>query len=130
MTGIDTNVLVRYLVRDDAEQARKASQFIKNQCSTEEPGLINRVVLCELVWVLETAYQYPRQSVALVVENILRTAEFITEDHREAWLAFQEYQNGADFADAFISAVNQRLGCGVTVTFDKKAGRRPGFSVL
>ena len=130
MTGIDTNVLVRYLVKDDVEQGRKATQFIAKQCSAEDPGLINRIVLCELVWVLEIAYEYPRPSVAVALENILRTAEFIVEDHQEAWLAFREYQGGADFADAFISAVNQRLGCGVTVTFDRKAGRRPGFKVL
>jgi len=130
MTGIDTNVLVRYLVKDDVEQGRKATQFIAKQCSAEDPGLIDRIVLCELVWVLEIAYEYPRPSVAVALENILRTAEFIVEDHQEAWLAFREYQGGADFADAFISAVNQRLGCGVTVTFDRKAGRRPGFKVL
>ncbi|MBV8212722.1 MAG: type II toxin-antitoxin system VapC family toxin [Verrucomicrobia bacterium] len=130
MTGIDTNVLVRYLVRDDPEQARKAARFIKSQCSTDDPGLINRIVLCELVWVLETAYEYPRQAVTLALEKILRTAQFIIEDHSEAWLAFREYQQGADFADAFVGAINQRLGCALTVTFDKKASRRPGFRVL
>jgi predicted nucleic-acid-binding protein len=80
--------------------------------------------------VLETAYEYPRQRVALALENILRTAEFIIEDHQEAWLAFREYQKGGDFADALNSAINQRHGCAVTVTFDRKAGRRPGFRVL
>jgi predicted nucleic-acid-binding protein len=130
MTGIDTNVLVRYLVKDDADQARKATRFIRNQCSGEDLGLINRIVLCELVWVLETAYEYPRQRVALALENILRTAEFIIEDHQEAWLAFREYQKGGDFADALISAINQRHGCALTVTFDRKADRRPGFRVL
>jgi predicted nucleic-acid-binding protein len=130
MTGIDTNVLVRYLVKDDPDQGRKATQFITTKCSGEDPGLINRIVLCELVWVLETAYEYPRRSVALALENILRTAEFIIEDHQEAWLAFREYQKGVDFADAFISAINQRLGCAVTVTFDRKAGSRPGFRLL
>ena len=64
-------------VKDDVEQGRKAAQFIAKQCSAEDPGLINRIVLCELVWVLETAYEYPRPSVALALENILRTAEFI-----------------------------------------------------
>lgn len=129
-TGIDANVLVRYLVKDDADQARKAAQFILDHCSGEDPGLINRIVLCELVWVLETAYEYPRHRVALALESILRTAEFTIEDHQEAWLAFREYQKGADFADAFISAINQRFGCALTVTLDRKAGRRPGFKLL
>lgn len=130
MTGIDTNVLVRYLVQDDPEQARKATRFITNGCSSEDPGLINRIVLCELVWVLETAYGYPRAEVALALEKILRTTQFEIENQQEAWLSFREYQGGSDFADAFIAAVNRQFGCDGTVTFDRKAGRRPGFVVL
>jgi predicted nucleic-acid-binding protein len=130
MTGIDTNVLVRYLVQDDPEQARKATRFITNECSSEAPGLINRIVLCELVWVLETAYGYARENVAFALEKILRTAQFKIEDHQEAWSSFREYQDGADFADSFIAAVNRRLGCEQTVTFDHKASRRSGFASL
>ena len=130
MTGIDTNVLVRYLVQDDPEQARKASRFITEECSTENPGLINRIVLCELVWVLETAYGYARESVARTLEKILRTSQLTIEDHQEAWSSFREYQGGADFADSFVAAVNRRLGCERTVTFDRKAGRRTGFAIL
>jgi predicted nucleic-acid-binding protein len=130
MTEIDTNVLVRYLVQDDPEHARKAARFITNGCSSEDPGLINRIVLCELVWVLESAYGYPRAEVGLALEKTLRTTQFEIENHQEAWSSFREYQEGGDFADAFIAAVNRRLGCERTVTFDRKAGRRPGFVVL
>jgi predicted nucleic-acid-binding protein len=130
MTGIDTNVLVRYLVQDDPDQAKKASRFISNECSTADPGLINRIVLCELVWVLETAYKYSRGDVALALEKILRTKQFEIEDHQDAWSSFREYQAGADFADAFIATVNRRLGCEHTVTFDRKAVRGTGFVTL
>ncbi len=130
MVGIDTNVLVRYLVQDDPEQARKATRFIANECSAEDPGLVNRVVLCELVWVLETAYGYARETVALALEKILRAAELTIEDHQEAWSSLREYQDGADFADSFIAAVNRHLGCERTVTFDRKAARRAGFALL
>jgi len=84
MTGIDTNVLVRYLVQDDAEQARKATHFISNECASDNPGLINRIVLCELVWVLESSYGYPRAQVAFTLEKILRTTQFKVEDHDAA----------------------------------------------
>lgn len=130
MTGIDTNVIVRYLVQDDPQQARRATRFITNECSSEAPGFINRIVLCELVWVLETAYGYARENVALALERILRTSQFTIEDHQEARSSFREYQDGADFADSFIAAVNRRHGCERTVTFDRKAGRRSGFSSL
>ena len=130
MTGIDTNILVRYFVQDDPEQARKATRFITNECSADDPGVINRIVLCETVWVLESAYGYPREQVALALKNILRTTQFRIEAPQAAWSSFREYQDGADFADAFISAVNRRLGCERTVTFDRKAGRRSGFVSL
>ncbi len=84
MTGIDTKVLVRYLVQDDPEQARKATRFITNECASEDPGFINRIVLSELVWVLETAYGYAREQVSLALGKILRTAHFEIEGHQEA----------------------------------------------
>jgi predicted nucleic-acid-binding protein len=130
MKGIDTNVLVRYLVQDDPGQARRATRFIESECSADEPALINRIVMCELVWVLESAYGYSRDKVTVALERILRTKQFRIEDHQEAWSSFREYQDGGDFGDAFIGSVNRRLACDHTVTFDRKAGRRPGFALL
>jgi predicted nucleic-acid-binding protein len=128
--GIDTNVLVRYLVQDEPLQGRKAAAFITRECSADSPGLINRILLCEMVWVLERAYQYPRSQVAQALDRILRTSQFEIEDHEEAWNALREYQAGGDFADALIAAVNRRLGCEYTVTFDRRAGCSSGFSLL
>jgi predicted nucleic-acid-binding protein len=51
--GIDTNILIRYFVRDDPAQFRAAAKFVESDCSEEEPGVVNHVVLAELVWVLE-----------------------------------------------------------------------------
>jgi predicted nucleic-acid-binding protein len=130
LKGIDTNVLIRYLIQDEPEQARRASRFIATACSADDPGFINRIVLCELVWVLESAYGYARDRMAQLIENLLRTAQLKVEDHDVAWAALREYQTGADFADALIAALNQRVGCEDTVTFDRKAGRRPGFFAL
>jgi predicted nucleic-acid-binding protein len=128
--GIGTNVLVRYLVQDDPEQAAKAARFIANECSMDDPCLVNRVVLCELVWVLESAYGYPRARVTVVLERILRTAQLTVEDSREAWAALSEYRNGADFADSLIAIGNLHQGCEHTVTFDRKATRHSGFILL
>ncbi len=129
MTGIDTNVLVRFLAQDNPEQARKASRFLTRDCTAERPGFINRIVLCELVWVLESAYGYPREQVAMSLDMILRTKQLAVEDQPEAWLSLREYREGADFADAFIAAVNRRRGCDRTLTFDRRAGRRSGFDL-
>jgi len=61
--GVDTNILVRYLVADDPPQLRAATRFIEHECSPQEPGFINRLVLAEVVWVLESSYKLPRSAV-------------------------------------------------------------------
>jgi predicted nucleic-acid-binding protein len=129
--GLDTNVLVRYLVKDDSAQSNKASRFISRECSRESPCLINRIVLCELVWVLESAYGYPKETIAAVLEQILRTSQFQIEDLQAAWIALREYRKGrADFADCLLGVVNRRQGCEHTATFDASAGRMEGFLLL
>ena len=60
MIGVDTNVLVRYIVQDDVEQSKIASRFIEGLISSSKPGFVNQIVLCELVWVLKRAYHYDK----------------------------------------------------------------------
>lgn len=79
MTGIDTNVLVRYITQDDSKQASVATDFLEASCTKESPGYINHVVLCELAWVLGHAYTYPKTTVIEVLKQLLSTAELIVE---------------------------------------------------
>ena len=130
MIGIDTNVLVRYLMQDDAEQARKATRFLERECTIDNPGLVNSIVLSETVWVLESVYRYPRQQVSIAIDAILRATQLKVENSQETRSALGEYGAGADFADALIATTNLRLGCEHTVTFDRRAGRRAGFRAL
>jgi len=129
--GVDTNVLIRFIVRDDADQAAAADRFLEHECSRDAPCLINRIVLCELVWVLERGYRYRRGPVAGVIDKILRTEEFRVENAAEAWAALQAYRDGrADFADALIGKTNRALGCAETATLDRDAGRMEEFILL
>lgn len=131
MIGVDTNVLVRFLTQDDPEQALLASRFLENHCSRHNPGLINRIVLCELVWVLETAYDYPRTTVADVLERLFRTAQLVLEEPENTWSALRAYREGkADFADCLLGLINRSAGCEITVTLDRKAARLPYFTLL
>lgn len=127
MIGLDTNVLLRHLVQDDAGQARQAEKFLATACSADDPAFVNRIVLCELVWVLESGYRYPRARVAGALEAILRTRQFVIEDAQEAWASLAVYRAGGDFSDALIAAINLREGCIETATFDRHAARQPGF---
>ena len=130
MIGLDTNVLVRHLTQDDPKQARLASALIADVCSTEEPGYINRVVICEVVWVLERAYRYDRATIADAIETILRTADLRIENEKAVWTALSSYQEGYDFADALIGETNLMAGVDDTRTFDKQAARLSAFQLV
>jgi predicted nucleic-acid-binding protein len=119
--GLDTKMMVRYLVQDDAAQARAASHLIETRCTNEDPGFMSLLVLAELVWVLDRAYGYARNQVAGVINGILTAAELKVEQPDLARSALVDYGAGpADFADYLIGRVNAACGCGTTATFDKR----------
>jgi predicted nucleic-acid-binding protein len=118
-------------VQDDPAQSRKATRVVAKQCTRDDPGFINRIVLCELVWVLESAYGYSKDTIALVLEKLLRTSQLKIEDTQSAWTAFRMYQKEkADFADCLMGTTNWLGGCGKTVTFDQAAGKLEDFQLL
>jgi predicted nucleic-acid-binding protein len=122
MIGVDTNVLIRYIVQDDQEQSKIASRFIERRISSSNPGYINHIVLCEVVWVLRKAYHYEKTIIMKVLERVLQTKEFIVENSEVAWIALKEYEKGgADFSDYLIAVSNRFAECGFTVTLDKTA---------
>ncbi|RMG32672.1 MAG: PIN domain-containing protein [Methanobacteriota archaeon] len=129
--GIDTNVIIRYLVQDDPQQSAKVAAFLESHCTEEEPGHIPLIVLCEVVWVLRRAYQYPKSQIVKVLENLLHTAELSIENPEFAWDALRKYKTGnADFSDYLIGRINRHYGCHKTVTLDKTAGRTDDFLLL
>lgn len=132
MIGLDTNVLARYIVQDDAEQAHAAGRLIEGQCTVQAPGYVSVPVLVELVWVLTAAYRYERSVVASVIRQILITAEFLVEDRETAWAALREFETGGvDFADCLIARRNHARGCARTYTFDRRAAAgNPLFALV
>ena len=131
MIGLDTNLLVRYLTQDDLAQAKKAGEVIEKAAAKGEKLLIQPVVLCELVWVLETAYKYARKEAVVVLEKILRTAQFEFPEKETAWRAWDDYRSGkGDFADYLIGRANERMGAEHTLTFDQTLKSHKQFRVL
>jgi len=121
MIGIDTNVLVRFIVQDDEKQAAIASEWIES-CSVETPGWISVIVLCETVWVLSRAYAYDKSTVQSVLQRIFLACELEVEQQEHAWSALRDFAQGsADFSDYLIVHMNKSAGCEYTITFDKKA---------
>ena len=120
MIGLDTNVLVRYLTRDDPAQYTKAAAFIDAATDGGERLVVNAVVLCELEWVLGTAYGYSREEIARALGQILETAQFDVERLDEARQALGDFRSTkADFSDALIGRINRAFGAEHTVTFDR-----------
>ncbi len=129
--GIDTNVLIRFIVQDDPEQSMRATDFLKNHCSEEAPGFISMFVLCEIVWVLRRAYGYPKSNIINVLETILRTSELTVEEPQIAWEALQRFKTGtADFSDFVIGTINKSAGCEQTATFDQQAAESDLFRLI
>lgn len=130
MIGIDTNILVRHMVQDDAEQARLASELIES-CSNANPASLPLLVLCETVWVLSSAYGFSRAQISRALQQILQTEGFDIEAHELAWNALFDYRDGgADFADGLLARINRQRGSTTTYTFDKRAARMNGFTLL
>ena len=131
MIGIDTNVLIRYLVQDDATQAKIASDFIESNCTAETPGFINHIVLCEIVWVLAGAYRQQRSDIANVIDCLLQVRQLEVENAPMVWKALNEYRDSiADFSDHLIAHKNLHAGCAATVTFDKKAANQTAMRTI
>ena len=80
MIGIDTNVLVRYLVRDDERQFDAARRLIDRQEGANEPVLISLVVLAETEWVLRSRCGLNKAGIAAAFSALLDTADLMFED--------------------------------------------------
>lgn len=128
MIGIDTNVLVRFLVRDDQGQFERARRLIKREVGSEETVLISHLVLLETEWVLRSRYSLAKAEIAAAISALLDTVELQFEDEpsiEEAVFTWKD--SAAEFADCLINARHRRLGCRATATFDAKALKLTGF---
>jgi predicted nucleic-acid-binding protein len=130
MIGIDTNVLVRYLVQDDEQQASAANKIL-DRISDINPAFINNIVMCETVWVLSRAYKYEKTLIIKVIEQILSTSGIEFENAEGVRKALRHYTNGnADFSDYLIAEINKENGANTTYTFDRKAAGNSLFTLV
>jgi len=128
--GIDTNVLVRFLVQDDPTQSAQAREFMTS-LSEAEPGFIAREVMVEAVWVLERAYDLPRTQIASALEGLLEAQELVVEASDRVAIALDRYsKGGAGFSDQMIALAGIGAGCHVTATFDGNAAQGQGMQLV
>ena len=128
MIGLDTNVLVRFLVQDDRVQFARAQRLIAREARRGESVLVSLLVLLETEWVLRSRYGLAKSEIADALSALLDSVELRVEDEAAVEQAlFTWRDSGADFANCLIGARNRRLGCAATATFDVRAAKVPGF---
>ena len=130
MIGIDTNILVRYLVQDDPAQALRATRIMEQCLSEDDPGFISLVTMAETAWVLDRAYGMSNVEIAHAIERLLQANTLALQNEQEVFTAMIALKTGAaGFSDALLGALGRWAGCAVTVTFDKKAARLKEFEL-
>jgi len=129
--GLDTNILVRYLTEDDPRQAAAAVKEIEGAGRKGEKLVVQPLVLCELAWVLESAYGAGKKDLLDVFERILRTAQFEIPAKDIVWRSLSDYREGrGDFSDYLLGRMNEDAGASITMTFDRALRGSPRFHVL
>jgi predicted nucleic-acid-binding protein len=120
MIALDTNVLLRLLLEDDAAQAAKARQLINRETTANRRIYLSTVVVCELVWVLRSRYRIDRQAIAVTLEQLTSDPNFELQERSILYLAMVEYRSGkGDFSDYVIGQTARFAGCSSTATFDE-----------
>ena len=130
MIGLDTNVLVRYIMQDDPKQSPKAVKLIES-LTVDAPGFVSLVSVVELGWVLSSCYALNRGQWAQTLELLLRTKEIVVDQADQVLSALRAFKAGsADFADCLIERSAASAGCSRTVTFDAGAARTAGMTLI
>ncbi|MCQ8184410.1 PIN domain-containing protein [Parvularcula maris] len=131
MIGIDTNVLVRFLVQDDERQSEAASRFMEG-LSSDRRGFLSSVVLVETSWVLERAYGASREDIASALQGLLAAREIVIESPSVVRAALRLFSSSrsVQFADAMIVETAKAAGADSVVTFDRKASREAAMTLL
>ena len=130
MIGLDTNVIVRYVMQDDPKQSQKGTRLIE-ALSSEAPGFVPLVAVVEIAWVLTSCYDLKREQVAEAIGGILRSKEFVVDRAEQVAQALRVYKTGsADFADCLIERGSTSAGCDRTMTFDASAAKNAGMTLI
>ena len=115
MLAVDTNVLVRLVARDDADQVNAAEQFVS------KGAWISHLVLAETLWVLDSVYGLSREQIATAVEMLLNHQVLTLQDADVVASALDQYRSrqAVDFSDCLVLAIARKAGHLPVATFDR-----------
>lgn len=131
MIGLDTNVILRYLLQDDPNQTRQANQIVDRQLSEQNPGFVCLATVLEIVWVLRSLLKQNPSQIASHLENLLIADPLEVQNEQQVFDAVSALKSGTgEFEDALIGSLNAWAGCSHTLTFDQKAARLSHFRAI
>ena len=131
MAALDTNVLVRFLVRDDAAQLAAARKLVRQCVSDGQTLYVPVTVSLELEWVLRSNFGFDKATVVTTLSQLLSTAELSFESEGAVELALVHYvQASADYSDCLHAALASQAGEQPLWTFDKAASKVEGARLL
>ncbi len=131
MIGIDTNLLLRFILQDDDVHSPIALRFF-NDLDEITPGYINTVVLIEFIWTARRRVKMTRQELSVILSGFLDSTNLVLEDEPLVEVALDEMnRSGEEFTDVFLALKNINAGCQSTRTFDVHAAATvPGMELL
>lgn len=131
MIGVDTNFMLRVLLRDDIAQSAVAERRLAELARDGEEAFVSSVVLAEIAWVLRRLVRADREAIASTVASLLRARTLHLENEHAVERALDDFRNGrCDFADALIGRLAEQAGCTTSWTFDQKASALPTFTAV
>jgi predicted nucleic-acid-binding protein len=122
MRAVDTNLLVRLVVRDDADQVKAAEAFIARG------AWVSHLVLAETLWVLDAIYNRSPEQIANAIDRLLNHRELTLQDSDVVALALERFRSrpSAGFSDCLVLAIARKAGHLPLGTFDRNLGRLEG----
>lgn len=131
MAALDTNILIRYLVRDDEKQFLQATKLIRGAIRTGETLYVPVTVLLEVEWVLRTSFSLTKAEVVAAISRLLSAAELSFANETAIESALNLYQtHSADFSDCVHIALSHVAGESPLWTFDKAASKVKGAKLM
>lgn len=131
MPSLDTNVLVRWLIDDDAVQTARVQKLLSSVEIAYRSFFIPCTVTLELEWVLRSRYQFDKVMLLQIFNALLETQELQLESEAAVEWALHLYREGfADFADCLHAGLSATSGHAPLLTFDQKAAKLPGIELI
>ena len=131
MIGIDTNILLRLWLNDDAAQNKRIDALLAQHGSTPGSLLVTDVVLAEAVWTLRAAFDHGKAAQLIAIRSLLNEIAFAFEDREAVKQAAKMFEQGnCGFSDCLVAATHAHHGCDFTATFDRGMRKLPGVKLL